>query len=102
MGQYTLPKEGEVTETKTSPDSPVDPTAVTIAEALEAAGLSAGDKLVDQGDAAAIQAAEMRATGLASVMPGWLAAEAQSAAAHNAGGTIRDEDKITLGLVLEV
>ncbi|KAL3517590.1 hypothetical protein ACH5RR_020179 [Cinchona calisaya] len=36
---------------------------VTIGEALEAAGHSAGEKVVDEGDAAAIQAAEFRATG---------------------------------------
>ncbi|CAI9107811.1 OLC1v1007272C1 [Oldenlandia corymbosa var. corymbosa] len=101
VGQYTLPKEGDVKGTRTVPDLPVDPTAVTIGEALEAAGLSAGDKVLDQGDAAAIHVAEMRATGLDTVMPGGIAAEAQSAAAHNAGRTTRDDDKITLGAVLE-
>ncbi|XVF38240.1 hypothetical protein REPUB_Repub20aG0083000 [Reevesia pubescens] len=59
-------------------------TAITIGEALEAVAQTAGDKPVDQSDAAAIQAAEVRATGSNVIIPGGLAATAQSAAAHNA------------------
>ncbi|CAH1431780.1 unnamed protein product [Lactuca virosa] len=72
---------------------------VTIGEALEAAALSAGEKPVDQSDAAAIQAAEVRATGRMQVVPGGVAAKAQAAASQNAR-TMRDEDKTKLGDVL--
>ncbi|KAL7589413.1 late embryogenesis abundant protein D-34 [Lactuca sativa] len=72
---------------------------VTIGEALEAAAISAGEKPVDQSDAAAIQAAEVRATGRMQVVPGGVAAKAQAAASQNAR-TMRDEDKTKLGDVL--
>jgi hypothetical protein len=78
-----------------------DMTKVTIGEALEATALAAGDALVERSDAAAIQAAEARATGLDANVPGGLAAQAQSAAADNAWAW-RDEDKATLGDVLAV
>ncbi|CAD5323841.1 unnamed protein product [Arabidopsis thaliana] len=69
--------------------------AITIGEALEATVQTAGNKPVDQSDAAAIQAAEVRACGTNVIAPGGIAASAQSAANHNA--TIdRDEDKIKL------
>ncbi|KAL1543257.1 late embryogenesis abundant protein D-34-like [Salvia divinorum] len=58
---------------------------VTIGEALEATGRAAGNKPVDHSDAAAIQAAECRATGSNLITPGGLAAAAQSAAAYNEG-----------------
>ncbi|KAM0937596.1 putative Late embryogenesis abundant protein, SMP subgroup [Dioscorea sansibarensis] len=58
-------------------------TNITIGEALEASALVAGDKAVEQSDAAAIQAAEARATGLNENLPGGVAAEAQSAADVN-------------------
>lgn len=58
--------------------------AITIGEALEATALSAGDKQIDQSDAAAIQAAEMRATGSSEISPGGLAAVAQYAVSANA------------------
>ncbi|CAD6209645.1 unnamed protein product [Miscanthus lutarioriparius] len=76
-----------------------DTTNVTIGEALEATALAAGDAPVERSDAAAIQAAEARATGLDANVPGGLAAQAQSAAAGNAWAW-RDEDKATLGDVL--
>ncbi|XP_066357983.1 late embryogenesis abundant protein D-34-like isoform X2 [Miscanthus floridulus] len=76
-----------------------DMTNVTIGEALEATALAAGDAPVERSDAAAIQAAEARATGLDANVPGGLAAQAQSAAAANAWAW-RDEDKATLGDVL--
>ncbi|KAI3783067.1 hypothetical protein L2E82_13129 [Cichorium intybus] len=72
---------------------------VTIGEALEATAISTGEKPVDQSDAAAIQAAEVRATGRMQVIPGGVAAKAQAAASQNAR-TIRDEDKTKLGDVL--
>jgi hypothetical protein len=78
-----------------------DMTKVTIGEALEATALAAGDAPVERSDAAAIQAAEARATGLDANVPGGLAARAQSAAAANAWAS-RDEDKATLGDVLAV
>jgi len=75
--------------------------AITIGEALEATVQTAGNKPVDQSDAAAIQAAEVRACGTNVIAPGGIAASAQSAANHNA--TIdRDEDKIKLIDVLAV
>ena len=75
--------------------------AITIGEALEASAQTAGNKAVDQSDVAAIQAAEVRATGSNMMIPGGLAATAQSAASYNAART-RDEDKIRLSDVLEV
>ena len=73
----------------------------TIGEALEASAQSAGNKAVDQSDASAIQAAEMRATGTNVITPGGIAATAQSAATYNAQ-IARDEDKIKLRDVLTV
>ncbi|POO02159.1 Seed maturation protein [Trema orientale] len=73
--------------------------AITIGEALEATVKTAGDKPVDHSDAAAIQAAEVRATGINVITPGGLAATAQSAASFNAG-IDKDENKIKLRDVL--
>ncbi|XP_068651264.1 late embryogenesis abundant protein D-34-like [Aristolochia californica] len=72
---------------------------ITIGEALEASALSAGEKPVDLGDAAAIEAAEMRARGRNVVEPGGVAASAQSAASANAR-TALDEEKTTLADLL--
>ncbi|KAK1352651.1 Late embryogenesis abundant protein D-34 [Heracleum sosnowskyi] len=73
---------------------------ITIGEALEATALSeAGDKPVEKSDAAAIQAAEVRATGSSQIAPGGLAATAQSAATINSR-TMDDANKTTLGDVL--
>ncbi|KAL2463832.1 Seed maturation protein [Forsythia ovata] len=73
--------------------------AITIGEALEASARTAGNKPVDHSDAAAIQAAECRATGSDIIAPGGLAATAQSAAAYNEG-LIGDESKVKLKDVL--
>ncbi|CAJ1976201.1 unnamed protein product [Sphenostylis stenocarpa] len=72
---------------------------ITIGEALEATVLTAGKKPVEWSDAAAIQAAEVRATGRTNIVPGGVAAAAQSAATLNARAT-KDEDKTKLGDVL--
>ncbi|KAM0006531.1 putative Late embryogenesis abundant protein, SMP subgroup [Helianthus debilis subsp. tardiflorus] len=72
---------------------------VTIGEALEAAALSVAEKPVEQSDAAAIQVAEVRATGRVQVIPGGVAAKAQGAASQNAR-TRHDEEKTKLGDVL--
>ncbi|KAK8570930.1 hypothetical protein V6N13_103327 [Hibiscus sabdariffa] len=72
---------------------------ITIGEALEATALTAGKKPVEWSDAVAIQAAEVRATGRTSIMPGGVAAAAQSAATLNARAT-RDEDKTKLANIL--
>ncbi|KAL9450717.1 hypothetical protein AB3S75_012448 [Citrus x aurantiifolia] len=72
---------------------------ITIGEALEATALTAGKKPVEWSDAAAIQAAEVRATGRINVTPGGVAAAAQSAATINAR-TTRDEDKTKLADIL--
>ncbi|KAL0388592.1 UNVERIFIED_CONTAM: Late embryogenesis abundant protein D-34 [Sesamum radiatum] len=77
----------------------VGQSAVTIGEALEASARAAGDKPVDHSDAAAIQAAECRATGSNIITPGGLAATAQSAAAFNEG-LVGDEGKVKLADVL--
>lgn len=74
---------------------------ITIGEALEATVLTAGNRPVDYSDAAAIQAAEVRATGRTNIIPGGVAAAAQSAATRNARAT-REEDKTKLGEVLAV
>ena len=74
---------------------------ITIGEALEATAMTAGKKPVEWSDAAAIQAAEVRATGRTNIVPGGVAAAAQSAATLNAR-TTRDEDKTTLGDILAV
>ena len=74
---------------------------ITIGEALEAVAATAGDKPVEQSDAAAIQAAEVRATGSNLITPGGVASAAQSAASLNRQ-TDRDEDKVKLGDVLTV
>uniref|UniRef100_A0A0E0E271 SMP domain-containing protein n=1 Tax=Oryza meridionalis TaxID=40149 RepID=A0A0E0E271_9ORYZ len=71
MAQFTVPVPGAEVETTD---------AVTIGEALHAAG---SNEPVGLADAAAVQAAEMRATGLAGVVPGGVAAAAQKAAEAN-------------------
>ncbi|XP_021742813.1 late embryogenesis abundant protein 47-like [Chenopodium quinoa] len=71
---------------------------ITIGVALQATVLTAGQKAVDRSDAAAIQAAEVRATGQTNIMPGGLAATAQSAAQFNAKPTT--QEKTTLADVL--
>nr|AST13897.1 late embryogenisis abundant protein 12 [Betula platyphylla] len=70
---------------------PVEQTAVDV--------IQQRNKAVDQSDASAIQAAEVRATGVNVITPGGLASTAQSAAIYNAR-IHRDEDKIKLRDVL--
>lgn len=74
---------------------------ITIGEALEATALTAGHRPVDYSDAAAIQAAEVRATGRTNIVPGGVAAAAQSAATRNAR-LPNDEEKTKLGEILLV
>nr|DAD30898.1 TPA_asm: hypothetical protein HUJ06_009749 [Nelumbo nucifera] len=59
----------------------------------------AGDKPVNQSDAAAVQAVEVRATGLNVNITGGVGAEAQFAVNVNEQA-MRDEDKVTLGDVI--
>ncbi|TKV98091.1 hypothetical protein SEVIR_9G537800v4 [Setaria viridis] len=103
VGQYLAPDDatagGAAGAGGVAAAGVVDNTKVTIGEALEATALAAGDEPVERSDAAAIQAAEARATGLHANVPGGLAAQAQSAAAANAWAA-RDEDKTTIGDVL--
>ncbi|XP_022156725.1 late embryogenesis abundant protein 47-like [Momordica charantia] len=73
---------------------------ITIGEALEATALAVGQKPVEWSDAAAIQAAEVRATGRMNITPGGVAATAQSAATLNAR-IARDEDKTKLADILK-
>lgn len=74
---------------------------ITIGEALEATALTAGNRPVDYSDAAAIQAAEVRATGRTNIVPGGVAAAAQSAATRNAR-VAREDDKTKLSEILAV
>ncbi|XP_016433476.1 late embryogenesis abundant protein 47-like [Nicotiana tabacum] len=74
-------------------------TNITIGEALEATALTAGNRPVDYSDAAAIQAAEVRATGRTNIIPGGVAAAAQSAATRNARVT-KEEEKTKLAEIL--
>lgn len=74
---------------------------ITIGEALEATALTSGNRAVDYSDAAAIQAAEVRATGRTNIVPGGVAAAAQSAATRNARIT-KDEEKTKLSEILAV
>jgi hypothetical protein len=77
MAQFTVPVPGTKVAEATD--------AVTLGEALHAAAqTSAGDKPVDLADAAALQAAEARATGLGGNVRGGVAAAAQQAAETNA------------------
>ncbi|KAI4301883.1 hypothetical protein L6164_035120 [Bauhinia variegata] len=85
------------------PPSLLEPTGaaggVTIGEALEATALTLGNKPVEWSDAAAIQAAEVRATGRTNIVPGGVAAAAQSAATLNAR-TASDQDKTKIADIL--
>ncbi|XP_050220081.1 late embryogenesis abundant protein D-34-like [Mercurialis annua] len=94
VGQSVQPSPGAVGLTAGTVQN-----VITIGEALEAAAHTAGNKPVDQSDAAAIQAAEVRATGSNVIIPGGLAATAQSAASCNATEN-RDEDKVKLTDIL--
>ncbi|KAE8077050.1 hypothetical protein FH972_015655 [Carpinus fangiana] len=94
VGKYVQPAPVEQVAVEV-----IQQSTITIGEALEASAQSAGNKAVDQSDASAIQAAEMRATGTNVISPGGLAATAQSAATYNAR-IDRDEDKIKLRDVL--
>ncbi|WVZ74837.1 hypothetical protein U9M48_022963 [Paspalum notatum var. saurae] len=76
MAQFTVPVPDQEVAAATD--------AVTIGEALQAAAqTSAGDRPVGVADAAAVQAAEARATGLCGTVPGGVAAAAQQAAEAN-------------------
>ncbi|KAK7270278.1 hypothetical protein RIF29_23303 [Crotalaria pallida] len=83
-----------------NPGMALEGEAVSIGEALEASALTrAGDKPVEMSDAAAIQAAEMRATGKNEIEGGGLGAIAQSAATKNSR-TLPFMEKTTLSDVL--
>uniref|UniRef100_A0A5B7C3R7 SMP domain-containing protein n=1 Tax=Davidia involucrata TaxID=16924 RepID=A0A5B7C3R7_DAVIN len=92
VGQYSEP-------VPLAPISTFERGNITIGEALEATALTSGHKPVDYSDAAAIQAAEVRATGRTNIVPGGVAAAAQSAATRNAR-TTKEEDKTKLGDIL--
>ncbi|KAM3271518.1 hypothetical protein ACQJBY_041986 [Aegilops geniculata] len=93
MAQFTVPVPGAGVEEATD--------AVTIGEALQAAAqTSAGERPVDLADAAAVQVAETRATGLGGVIPGGVAAAAQKAAETNMRPGLAEEEKVRLKDVL--
>ncbi|CAM8988025.1 unnamed protein product [Rhodiola kirilowii] len=99
LGQYVRPEAVETVEMKSPVSAEDRDDVITIGEALEVTTMSAGDKVVDQSDAAAIQAAEARATGSYTMMPGGVAAMAQSAVTLNER-IVAEEQKITLSDVL--
>ena len=72
---------------------------ITIGDALEITALTAGNKPIEQSDAAAIRAAEIRASGFTQIAG--VAAAAQLAADMNSR-TEDDEDKTKLGDILMV
>lgn len=93
MAQFTVPVPGAGVEEATD--------AVTIGEALQAAAqTSAGERPVDLADAAAVQVAETRATGLGGVVPGGVAAAAQQDAETNMRPGVAEEEKVRLRDVL--
>ncbi|KAE8681582.1 putative Late embryoproteinsis abundant protein D-34 [Hibiscus syriacus] len=96
VAEYRQPDVSAVT---TTPATLIDPGPITIGEALEVAALSASDKPIDESDVAAIQAAEMIATGSSEILPGGIASEAQSAAIRNSQIN-RSEDRATLSDIL--
>lgn len=79
----------------------IDGDPITIGEALEAAGISVGDKAVDQNDADAVSAAEIRATGEQSVRSGGVGESAQTAATLNSH-VMRAQDMTKLSDILMV
>ncbi|PHU21880.1 Late embryogenesis abundant protein D-34 [Capsicum chinense] len=99
VGQYIQPTGAGIQSSRGTAGGGGGGGAITIGQALEAAAQTIPGKPVDQCDAAAIQAAEVRATGSNVIIPGGVAATAQSAAAYNES-MIRDEDKVKLGDVL--
>ncbi|XP_047327649.1 late embryogenesis abundant protein D-34-like [Impatiens glandulifera] len=96
LGQYTKPAVELVEPTAVGAD------AITIGEALEAAGRSSWDKPVEKSDAAAIKAAEIRSAskGTNEISPDGIGGAAQAAADRNERA-VCDEDKIKLGEILE-
>jgi hypothetical protein len=98
VGQYSVADQAMAQQPRQVEE---DPNKVTIGEAMEAAALSAGERPVEEADAAAIRAAETQAQGADKVMPGGLADQAWAAASANTWAE-RDEDKITIGDVLSV
>ncbi|KAK7323426.1 hypothetical protein VNO77_26898 [Canavalia gladiata] len=77
----------------------IDGDPITIGEALEAVAIAVGDKPVNQNDAAAISAAEIRATGEKNVRAGGVGASAQSAATLNSH-VMRVQDMTKLSDIL--
>uniref|UniRef100_A0ACD5ZWR6 Uncharacterized protein n=1 Tax=Avena sativa TaxID=4498 RepID=A0ACD5ZWR6_AVESA len=99
VGQYSVADQAMMDQQQRQVQEEEDAGKVTIGEAMEAAALSAGERPVEEADAAAIRAAETRAQGADRVMPGGLADQAWAAASAN-NWAERDEEKITIGDVL--
>ncbi|XP_020228397.1 late embryogenesis abundant protein 3 [Cajanus cajan] len=77
----------------------IDGDPITIGETLEAVAVSVGNKAVDQNDADAIAAAEIRATGETTVRSGGVGETAQAAATLNSQ-VMRPQDKTKLSDIL--
>ncbi|KAK7391059.1 hypothetical protein VNO78_19380 [Psophocarpus tetragonolobus] len=99
VGGQVVEQYSEATPVERGGSSAVKESRITIGEALEATAQTVGNKAVDESDASAIQAAEVRATGSNVIKPGGLAAMAQSAAAYNADCN-HHQDKVKLSDVL--
>ncbi|KAH1136436.1 hypothetical protein AAZX31_10G027100 [Glycine max] len=100
VGRHVVGQFVEPDVPMNTPGTALERDAITIGEALEASAIAgASDKPVDESDAAAIQAAEMRATGKNETEPGGLGARAQSAATRNTR-TVSHSHKTTLSDVL--
>jgi len=95
VGQYSVADQTMMGQQEQQQFEEEDSSKVTIGEAMEAAALSAGNRPVEEADAAAIRAAETQAQGAGGVVPGGLADQALAAASANAWAE-REEDKITI------
>ncbi|KAK4253767.1 hypothetical protein QN277_010402 [Acacia crassicarpa] len=89
LGQHV--EQDGPTVASTIGSAAIDGDPISIGEALEAVAISAGDKAVDQSDAAAITAAEIRATGNKRAVPGGVADTAQNAASMNTHARHRED-----------
>lgn len=98
MGQYVV---GDADVVVGGGGDDWDVEKITIGEALAATARMVGDQPVEKSDAAAIQAAEARATGLNVAFPAGVAAEAQAAADANVWAD-NDATKLSIGDVLSV
>ncbi|KAL2935697.1 Late embryogenesis abundant protein 47 [Bienertia sinuspersici] len=99
FGKEKMSNEDSKSKAKIESNNEEVKPAITIGEALEVVASIVGSKAVDESDAAAIQAAEMRATGATSPSITGIGFQAQSAAMVNAR-RIYDNEKTTLSDII--